>query len=123
VIEFDVGNGTYGGLYPHASEFISVSDARSSSLKKCFVNANALNDIWSVKITALFNKDNTRTFQLSTNHDGTPDSGATAKALESCASASVSSWPWPSSTAIEGTKNGTGPGYLNIIANTHWVRR
>jgi hypothetical protein len=105
-----------GGLYPKAAQFIAVIDAHAATLRACFVNANALSDVWTVRAKVLIPKDGARTYQLSTTHEGSLDDGPTAKSLEACHTSTMNQWPWPSSAGIEGHKG--GPGYIVVLAGT-----
>lgn len=109
------------GLYPKAAEIFAVFDARSPGLKKCFTSAGATNDDWDLSARIFFGKDNARSVTMSMTRAGGYESGGVAAAVEACAQKEILSWPWPSTTGIDGS-NG-GPGYLVAGAGFHWRRR
>jgi len=86
----------------------------AASLRKCFANANAMNDLWTVDARVMIPKGGTKTFNIRVRRDSKDEASATSKALETCANAAMTSWPWPSSDAIEGL-NG-GPGYIQVMS-------
>jgi serine/threonine-protein kinase len=116
-LDFSAGPGNYGGLYPKDPDLLAVANTRSAALKSCFT-ATPVTDAWSVRVKVIFQKDGTRGYEVSSNHEGSPDPSPTAKSLESCHAAAIKAWPWPSSAGIDGL-NG-GPGYMIIVSSMMW---